>query len=166
MRAKQRLLAPSILCTLLGCQQEHGGNRPSASVAPPPPSVQSPVLSLGQTAELPSYRIRLASQRDCTGAVRTGNRSWAVELEVTNTSAKKIPVNPFYATLEDDQKYSYTTNLVGCAPLLAAKLLEPNETVRGYVPYELPRTTAHVALSYHPIMLGNASYVARFQIEL
>ncbi|HEY5960614.1 MAG TPA: hypothetical protein VIV60_28870, partial [Polyangiaceae bacterium] len=53
---------------------------------------------------------------------RGGYRAWAVELEITNTSSRRLAVNPFFATLTDSEKYSYTTTLVGCEPLLPARL--------------------------------------------
>ncbi len=164
------LMLAGVLGGLLCCQRlENGEAYPAASVAPAAPSVQSPIVTLGQTASLPTYRAKLVSLRECgsasAGQTRRATRAWAVELEITNTGTDLLPASPFYATLLDDQKHAYTTSLAGCDPLLPAKLLRPNETVRGYVPYELPIATPSVTLSYHPVNRGAVSQIARFHIE-
>jgi hypothetical protein len=169
MRAMRWLLLSSTFAGLPDCQYlERSTNHTSETVAPPPPSAESPILLLGQTAELPTYRVKLVSQRDCgapSATARTAYRSWAAELEVTNISPQRVAANPFYATLQDEQNFTYTTSLVGCAPLLPAKLLEPRETIRGYVPFEIPHTTPSVVLRYHPVQRGNVHHVARFRVE-
>jgi hypothetical protein len=133
------------------------------------PSVLSPVLALGQTAQLPAYTAKLVSQRDCSEASgapsRRTRRNWAVELEITNTSAARLPVNPFFATLQDDQKHSYVTSLTGCPSILPARLLEPKESVRGYVPYDLPFSTHAITLAYGPTLRAEAQQIARFRLE-
>lgn len=164
-------LLAGVLGGLLCCQRlEHSEAYPAASIAPAAASVQSPIVKLGQTAALPTYRAKLVSLRECssTSAVQTrrATRAWAVELEITNTGTDLLAASPFYATLLDDQKHTYTTSLAGCEPLLPAKLLAPNETVRGYVPYELPVATPSVTLNYQPVNRGAVSQIARFQIEL
>ena len=171
MHSAPWLLGFEILGLLASCQHlEKSETQPTLPVASAAPSVQSPIVTLGQTAELPSYRAKLVSQRDCAEASavqnRRATRTWAAELEITNTGTEPLAVNPFYASLQDDQKYSYTTSLRGCTPLLPAKLLVPKETVRGYVPFELPRAVPNVTLSYQPVMRGSEYQVARFRIEL
>jgi hypothetical protein len=171
MQSVPWLLLSGALGGLLCCQRfENGEGYPATSVASAASSVQSPIFTLGQTASLPTYRAKLVSQRDCSGAsaaqTRHATRAWAVELEITNIGANLLPASPFYATLLDDEKHAYTTSLAGCGPLLPAKLLGPNETVRGYVPYELPVATPSVTLSYRPVNRGAASHTARFRVEL
>lgn len=171
MRANHWLVLLSVAWMCSSCrkpQRQDAG--PSPSVAPPPPSAESPILELNQTADFPLYRVKLVSQRDCSAAnattSRSGFRTWGVELEVTNLSPSPLAASPFYATLVDDQRFTYTTSLSECAPMLPAKLLQPRETVRGWVPFELPRDVVAVSLNYHPVLPGNASYVARFRLEL
>jgi hypothetical protein len=166
MSAKTSILVLTTLACSSTSQGDASSTSPAASTFAAPP-----VLALGQTALLPTARVRFVSQRDCgnprTQPPRPGNRTWAVELEVTNTSTHQEPVNPFYATLLDDQRFSYTTNLGGCEPLLPARFLQPRETVRGYVPYELPRSTQSVTLHYQGPNAGGASAaIARFRAEL
>jgi hypothetical protein len=128
------------------------------------------LLELGQVAELDQYRIKLVSQRDCetrpVARGRSGFRTWAVELEITNKSSRRIPVNPFCAKLVDGEKFSYTTTLTGCEPLLPARLLAPHETVRGFIPFQLPNTTPNVVLSYRPVTAGSRQQEARYRVEL
>jgi hypothetical protein len=174
MRATSWLLVSGVLAALLCCGRlDRGVPSPTASATSAgsaTPSAQPPILTLGGTAELPTYRAKLVSQRQCGEAysaqARRATRPWAVELEITNTGTQRLPANPFYATVQDDQKYTYTTSLVGCTPLLPAKSLAPGETVRGYVPYELPLATANVTLYYRPALRGQIDSVARFRLEL
>jgi hypothetical protein len=174
MRATSWLLVSVVLAALLSCGRFDGGlpspTASAVSTTSATPSTQAPILTLGGTAQLPTYRAKLVSQRQCseayTAQARRDTRPWAVELEITNTSTQRIPANPFYATVQDDQKHTYTTSLVGCTPLLPAKLLSPGETVRGYVPYELPLATANVTLYYRPAWRGQIDSIARFRLEI
>lgn len=156
---------------LLACQPRatQQSSEPDAS-APTAGGVQAP-LALGDTAALPMLRVRFVSQRDCgkstSGAARSPMRSWAGELEITNTSSRRFPANPFYATLKDDQGFDYTTNLAECGTTLPSRILEPAESVRGFVPFELPATLDSVTLTYKPA-LGDqkSSDAAQFRVEL
>jgi hypothetical protein len=170
MRISAALLSSTILWSLPSCrstEQTAGSSAPSAA---PEASNSSSTLRLGQAAELPDFRIKFVSQRDCEARVvaraRGGYRAWAVELEVTNTSSRRLAVNPFFATLTDDDRFSYTTTLIGCDPLLPARLLEPKETVRGFVPYALPNATTLVTLSYRPVLTSDRREEAKFRVEL
>lgn len=141
-----------------------------ATSAPRTVSTLSPPLELGHSAQLQAYRIRLVSQRDCapsiTGHHRSALHAWAVELEVTNTSRELVPVNPFYATLQDEERFNYVTSLSDCGALLASKLLVPNETVRGFVPFEIPRALGQVVLTYRPFFRDGVDRSVRFKLEL
>jgi hypothetical protein len=132
-------------------------------------STASPLLSLGQNATLPSERVRFVSQQRCASPEPSvpGNHNslWAAELEITNTSAKPIAINPYYLTFKDSQNYTYVTSLVGCPPILDARFLRPGERARGFVPFELPQALQEGTLTYRPITANNPADVATFHVE-
>lgn len=147
---------PLVTGVLLACHPratlDGSAPDPSASATG---TAQSP-LSLGDTAVLPMLRVRFISQRECgkpaAASNRSATRTWAGELEVTNTSTSRVPANPFYATLKDDQGYNYTTSLADCGTLMPSQLLGPSESVRGFVPFELPAAVDTATLTYRPIL--------------
>jgi hypothetical protein len=167
-----RLILGGSGCFMATCQRPIPDFVDAPDAAPPASSVRStetPLLELGRSAQMPTYRVRLVSQRECSRAKasshRSASRSWAAELEVTNTSRELVPVNPFYATVQDEDRFSYTTSLADCGTLLASKLLVPGESVRGFVPFELPSETRRVVLTYRPFSRGNVEQSARFALE-
>lgn len=171
-----------ILATSLGCHaRERYESSPTSTAAVTPsgeaaapsslpvPSATIPVHALGEVAELPLYRVKLVAERDCGSPTSAAQgrplRSFGVELEVTNLSTDVLATNPFYATLVDNERYTYTTSLSGCTPQLPARFLNPQETVRGWVPFELPRNVVTVHLDYRPVIAGDAPQIARFRIK-
>lgn len=175
MHVTPRLLLLVLFVGTTSCQQSARTEPDSAAsaasaIASTAPSIQSPILKLGQTAQLPAYTAKLVSQRVCRdvhdGSTRRAMRSWAAELEITSLTTERLAVNPFSVTLQDDQGFSYRTSLVGCTPLLPAKLLEPQGTTRGYVPFELPLATTTVTLTLSPWFGADRAQVARFRLEL
>jgi hypothetical protein len=113
--------------------------------------------------------VRFISQRDCgsvePGLPSVGHRVIAVELEITNRAATPLLVSPCHATLIDDQRFRYTTSLAGCAPLLEPAPLLPAGKSRGYVPFEIPTSTAAGMLVYETPQLGALQQAARFTLD-
>jgi hypothetical protein len=178
----KRAIATGILATvpmaLLGCQENrYASQRPppareiesaaagkaSASAAPAP----SP---LNATVEVAGLRVRFVAQRECgspePGIPGAGRRLWAAEFDITNVSEEPRAVNPFHITLEDERRARYVTSLVGCAPLLPARLLAPKEHARGFVPFELPNPTSRVQLTFRSPNPKPVEAIARFVAEL
>jgi len=167
-----RLFLVVVLGVPAGCQgHRETETKPlgTVGVAPPPPTVRSPVLSIGQEAKLPSYSIRLLSVRDC-GATDAGipgrnNTLLGVEVEIKSLSERPLPVNPFYLTLTDDDHFNYTTALLGCQPELRATRLSDGATARGFVSFEVPSDVNQFLAEYHPVLPANAKYTARFRFR-
>ncbi|MGC4066609.1 MAG: hypothetical protein QM784_18635 [Polyangiaceae bacterium] len=58
------------------------------------------------------------------------------------------------------------TSLVGCAPLLPAQFLAPKERARGFVPFEIPKSTRRGQLTFRSPDPAPPDAAARFFAEI
>jgi hypothetical protein len=161
---------------MLGCDGRSAAPTPAPTVSQTSdatttaPSTFVPPSPLGETVELAGLRVRFVTQRDCSspepGVPGAGRRLVAAEFELTNASDAPRAINPFHFTLEDERRAKYVTSLVGCAPLLPARILAPKERARGFVPFEIPNATARVQLTLRSPESMPPGAVARFVADL
>jgi hypothetical protein len=162
-----RLAVCSSLLTS-GCDNTKRPPEPASPIASAQTTSEGRALEVGQSLEHAAARIKLASQRECSTSSQDPSsndyRLWAAELEITNRSTVPLPVSAFHADLKDDDNFTYTTSLSGCSNILDARLLRENETVRGFIPFQVPKSVQSATLSYHFTAHGKTETVARFHV--
>lgn len=85
---------------------------------------------------------------------KKGNVKPGVEVSI-RAHASAVPVNPFYASLADDEGYYYTSTLGGCVPEFTSTSLHDGELVRAFITFEVPTSAKGLHMRYRPVMPGS-----------
>jgi hypothetical protein len=81
------------------------------------------------------------------------NVSFLVAFEGINPSGASY--NPFYFKVADENGFEYNFNVFGKDPQLASgNSLQPGKIVRGWMTFEIPKTTKTLTLTYTPNLIG------------
>jgi hypothetical protein len=83
-----------------------------------------------------------------------------VDVTVQARGSLQVPANPYYALLIDSTNSVHEATLGGCEPQLSPTLLEPGQTARGWISFDLPRKSVGLKLAYAPAL------TAPSQVEL
>jgi hypothetical protein len=70
-------------------------------------------------------------------AAAPGNVKVGVEVVLEGTTAREVPVNPFYASLHTADGTVRTVTLAGCEPGLHAIRIVRGQRARGFVTFEV-----------------------------
>ena len=62
------------------------------------------------------------------------------------TSDNELRENPFYATLRDSQRHTYTPTFGGCRPALESMRMEKGDKTHGFITFEVPRSATGIRL--------------------
>jgi hypothetical protein len=159
---------------LLGALVTAGCDRPSNDAAPPP-SAEPLIVGAGERAHAEGevahahdYSMSVESTKDCPldppfraqrGFVKAG-----IEVVIEGTSNAEVPVNPFYATLEEPGGATRNVTLAGCEPAVPSVRVTRGEKVRGFLTFEIPATTRRFELRYAPLVIGAGPEVLRFSL--
>lgn len=125
--------------------------------------------AVGELGIAPDYSMSVDSDKECPleppFASKRGFVKVGFEVSVEGTSAREVPVNPFYATLYDGTGESYTSTLAGCEPGLPSVRVTSGKKARGFVTFEIPRGARKLELRYTPVVIGRTSEELRFAIN-
>lgn len=143
---------------------------PAASAEPAPllglePRAHPP----GELGRAPDYTMSVEGTKECVldgpFRARPGHVKLGVEIVIEGTSAREVPVNPFYGRLELPGGSSYPPTLAGCEPSLPAIRVTGGRKARGYVTFELPVGARRAELRYSPVVIGPGAEELRFALE-
>ena len=156
------------------CQSspEHAApeHRPAPGSAKGGPGASAKVYQVGETAETADYQLTVRSTRTCNPEpyfrARPGNVKLGVSVTLTNSSARPLTINPFYARLKDPDGKDYYFTLAGCEPILDATRLEPGKKTEGWLTFEIPEALRKVELVYRPLDATSESKASRFELDL
>ncbi len=146
------------LCALalLGCdasgQVGAEGPRPADATAP---ELHDAAVAVGSAASSSSgFHLDVLEVRACPAPAHdplsSDERLLGVKLSLRAEDEHSVPVNFFYAELEDTEQRRFRASLHGCSPELAAPPLRAGQTAEGWVNFRLPRESVEAKLSYAP----------------
>lgn len=152
------------LCALwtlvCGCRDEKEQAAPaqpqaaSAAVVTTEPAVHN----VGQIARAEDYVMSVEAIEECSVsapfAPRANKKLVGVEVTIEGTSNREVPVNPFYATLSDEEADKYSSTLAGCKPALHAERVTTGKRAKGFISFEIPKSAGDLKLSYAPLVIG------------
>lgn len=78
----------------------------------------------------------------------------SIEVTVRASGDVQVPANPYYALLLDRAHDVYEASLNGCEAALTPTLLQPGQTARGWISFEIPKSSAELELLYAPALAG------------
>jgi hypothetical protein len=150
-----------LLATQPGCPRAE----PKDAAAEPASSTGSP----SGTAQTAHYVLRVLGMQDCTvpaaAAPADGTRRLGVELVLEPTSELQVPANPYYARLLDEHQLVYEATLGGCGTPLSPTLPRRGQVARGYVVFDVPRSSRNFTLLYMPELVGAAKEEASIALR-
>jgi len=160
-----RRMVPVAALLACGCRSGDQGQAPAVSAPAPPAEAPAPVVGaeprvhpLGELGRAHDYTMSAESVKDCLleppFAPKNGFVKVGIEVSLEGTSRLEVPVNPFYATLFGASGDSYTSTLAGCEPGLPSIRLTSGQRARGFVTFEIPKTTRKLELRYAPLVIG------------
>ena len=118
--------------------------RRAESLAPPPERV----------ATTAHYTLRVLGVETCrtsgASAPPDSSRRIGVNISIEPAADVQVPANAYYARLLDEQRQVHEATLGGCGDPLAPPLPHRGQTARGYVVFDVPRTSRQLTLLYAP----------------
>jgi hypothetical protein len=132
-----------VLVFALACERaEHAGSPAAAASA------------RERVATSAHYVLRVLRVETCrtsgAAAPADSTRRIGVELSLEPTSDLQVPANPYYARLIDEQRQVHEATLGGCGAPLSPSLPRRGQPARGYVVFDVPRTSGQLTLTYAP----------------
>jgi len=93
-----------------------------------------------------------------------GARRVGVLVTLQARGSLQVPANPYYARLIDGKDVVREATLSGCAPALAATLLETPQVARGWINFEVPLAETDFWLSFAPPLTTGARAEVTFRL--
>lgn len=80
---------------------------------------------------------------------------WLIGVRIDNIAkSKSIPYNPLYFTLKDASGFEYDTTIYPGTRGLGSGELQTDESVSGYIVFEVPDDAKDLVLTYKPLVIG------------
>lgn len=96
---------------------------------------------------------------------KSGFVYYALDITVKSKSSIQISYNLFYFKLKDKQGYEYTPALCDLEPQFGSGYISLNEKARGFVVFEVPKSSSEFYLFYEPEIFSK-SYKIEIQNEI
>jgi hypothetical protein len=82
-----------------------------------------------------------------------------VDVTLKNDSPDAFNYNVLEFSLQDDQDYTYKNALSDVEPYLTVGAIQPGQTTRGFISYEVPSGNQAVKLIYTPSFFGTSQII-------
>jgi len=92
-------------------------------------------------------------------APKSGNKFVAVDVTLRNDSEEAYNYNVLEFSLQDNQDYSYSNATTDIKPCLTVGAIQPGQTTRGFIAFEIPSENESVKLVYTPSFWGTAQVI-------
>lgn len=182
---RKRTVYIVIALAALGCSSEStnenngnggtGGSVATGGTDGGDAAIPTPIHNISETAHATDYDFTItgvAEGSEDSGACpippyfapKVGNIKLGIEVKITATSDKQVPVNPFYAKLTDSAGYSYTSTFGGCNPELVSVKLDPGQTANGWITFEIPQTSVGLIFTYNPFIVSADPTEVKFDL--
>ncbi len=98
------------------------------------------------------YEMTASVPDECATPSTHGDGLARVGIEVTLSArgAVQVPANAYYALLVDSDRRAHEATLGGCEPALPPTLLEPGQSARGFIVFDIPEQSRGLQLVYAP----------------
>ncbi len=90
---------------------------------------------------------------------KNGNKFVTVDISLTNTSKDAFDYNVLDFRLQDNQSYSYTNAATDHEPYLTTGALQPGQTTRGFIDYEIPGNNTPTQVVFTPGFLSTSQII-------
>jgi len=94
---------------------------------------------------------------------KSGNKYVALDITLKNDSDEAYNYNVLEFKLQDSQDYSYTNAVTDIEPYITTGAIQPGQTTRGFVPFEMPTENEPVKLIYTPSFWGTSQVIIELE---
>jgi hypothetical protein len=113
-------------------------------------------FKIGDTVKLGDYSITVNEVKNCASSnqflqPKAGNVYVTADITQENKGADAKSYNLWDFKLQDDKDFSYQTAMAGCRePSFGSGTLQPNQKTRGYITFEIPKTSQPTQILFTP----------------
>lgn len=90
---------------------------------------------------------------------KDGNKFVVIDVSIKNDSKEAVNYNTFDFKLQDDKDYSYTFGFADKEPAFGSGVLQPGQTTRGFLSYEIPAVNLAAKLVFTPEFLSTSQII-------
>lgn len=128
---------------------------PTSTITPTAPPTPAPPVNVGQPAPGNGYTLTVQEVQDPVPPQqylkpKEGSRWVAYDVSITNTGTAPLDYNPFYADLKTADNREHNPGIGAAEPSLKSGKLQPGETVRGWITFEIPNEAQPATFYYDP----------------
>ncbi len=153
---------------LTGCKETDDA-KAQAPVSAQVVGLEDRIYRIGETAANEVFQVRVLGVKTCTVEAHfqppPGVRKLGVEVEISALSEAEVPVNPFYALIVDREGDRFEPTLAGCRPVLEAKRIQAQQSVRGWISFDVPEDLREGRFRYAPVVLGVGEKQLEFALD-
>jgi hypothetical protein len=163
---KKVILFSLIFCLIfiIGCS-----SNTKPEVSNNPSLQQTQTFKVGDSIQLGDYVLIVHGTADNVPYEDTeydrpeeGNKYFAVEVTVENKGSEANSYNPLDFTLQDSSGYTFEkTYTVSKEPSLSSGDLQPGRKVRGWITFEIPKTSSNLELIYKPDIFDSGQVIVK-----
>lgn len=107
--------------------------------------------------------VKLYTSNNQFLAPKQGNKFVAVDVTLKNNSAEAYSYNVLEFSLQDNKDYSYTNAATDIEPYLTVGAIQPGQTTRGFIAYEIPAENEPDKLIYTPDFWGTSQVIVELK---
>jgi len=96
-------------------------------------------------------------------APKSGNKFVAVDITLRNDSEEAYNYNVLEFSLQDNQDYSYSNAVTDIKPSISIGAIQPGQTTRGFIAFEIPSENKPVKMIYTPSFWGTAQVIIELE---
>lgn len=90
---------------------------------------------------------------------KEGSKVVSVDVSLKNNSSDSYNYNVLDFRLQDNQDYTYTNSVSDIEPYITTGVIQPGQTTRGYITYEIPEENEPIKLTYTPSFFGTSQVI-------
>lgn len=126
------------------------------------------VFKIGDAVELDGKTITVNEVKPYSSknqflTPKSGNKFVAIDVTLKNNSEDAYNYNVLEFSLQDNEDYSYTNAVSDIEPYLTVGAIQPGQTTRGFIAYEIPETNEPVKLIYTPNFWGTKQIIVELK---
>ena len=126
------------------------------------------VYTVGELGHARSYTLSVEQLQECKPQPpfqpKRGYYRLGIEVVIEGTGTAEVPVNPFYGTVEDHAKDEHHSTLADCESGLRPVRVTKGQSARGWITFDLPRSSRELRFVYSPMIIGVGRDRVRFDL--
>ncbi|RJR28926.1 DUF4352 domain-containing protein [Candidatus Microgenomates bacterium] len=143
---------------------ERVGNSGTTDEARETSAPKTEIFALGDTVNLDGKAVTVNEVKSYASknqflAPKQGNKFVAVDVTLKNNGDEAYSYNVLEFSLQDNKDYSYTNAATDIEPYITVGAIQPGQSVRGFIAFEIPKENEPVKIVYTPDFWGTSQVI-------